>query len=474
MRTSLSIRAFLLATAIGFSAGAAIGQSGDVDTSTMTVTELYQYAEALRLGRGVDADPATALSLHMQLAEAGRIQSYERMAVILLSQGRLEEAKAALETGSASGHELASRRLGSGHIQGTFGPLSDPEVGVALLEESIQSSDNVSARYTLARAYEQGIGTGEDPEKALALYQGLAAENHGPSLRRLGDFAQIGRVSDPDFDAAAEYYRTAGENGFEYSWLLLARLNLDIGDHQGAVDAFERAIEADIESATAEFARAHFLEELGPLSNRALGAQTLESGAEAGDVEIAAMALELWERRSRRINSLDLEGVVGLLDEEMRGGDSTATRALARAYRVLQWRLPNARARHAELVANYGDQLGNRYHREFFHSAYDTAQHSQSRQRIYEVASELDGEAFEDAARAIRSTELTAFVYLLQRELAELDYFSGRASGTFTNATLQATLNFCRDQGIMDTCIHGPLTSSASTDIVAALASARS
>ncbi len=474
MRIIPRISALVFAAAISFGAAGATAQTTAVDTSTMTSNELYQYAEALRVGRGVPADADAALALHRQLAEAGRTQSFERMSIILISQNRLDEAKSALEQGTAAGNNLAAMRLAIGHLRGQFGPASDPELGFTQLEVFVEGSDNQFARYTLARAYEEGTGTDANLEEARAIYAALADEGHGASLRKLGDFSRDGTFGDTDLQEAAGYYRASAENGFDFSWLILARLNVDLADYADAISAYENAIDAGVTSAAAEYARAHFLGEFGPLSDRALGERALETAAESGDVQAAAVALQLWERRSRRIETLDLEGVIEMLDTQMRAGDTVATAALARAYRELSWRLPNARQRHAALVTDYGDQLGRRFFREFLHSSYDTAQHSQSRDRAYAYIQTLEGDEFAQAARALRSTEMTAFVYLLQKEFSTLGYYQGRASGVFNSSTLRAALRFCADQNIMDTCTHGPLTFSATSDIIDALADVRS
>jgi tetratricopeptide (TPR) repeat protein len=289
----------------------------------------------------------------------------------------------------------------------------------------------------------------------------------------LGYFAIEGTFSNPDPYAAADYYRAAAENGVKNSWLKLARLSSQLGEYQQSIDAYKAAISADVSGASAEFARAHFLGEFGPLSDREFGATTLKTAAENGDVDAAAEALELWERRSRRINSLDLDGVLAMLDTKMREGNEDATVALARAYRVLRWRIPQARERHAALVAEFGDQLGRSQMREFMYSSYNPAQHRQSREAAYEMVKSLEGEDFSEAARALRTTEQSAFVYFLQKELAELGYYSGSANSVFNTGTLRATMDFCKEQGIMDTCTHGPLTYPASMDIIDKLAEAR-
>jgi TPR repeat protein len=448
-------------------------QTADVDTSVMSQSELFEYAENVRLGRGVPFDADKALELHTKLALAGRVDSYVRISDIMIAQNSPEEALKALETGRDDGSNFARMRLALGHVQQRFGLFSDPELGVELLADFTQTSENAFARYTLARAYEEGNGTEVQIDKAREIYEELASNGHGASLRRLGDFARQGTFSDPDLIAAADYYRAAAVNGFDFSWLILARLSLNIGEYQQAINAYESAIAAEVSRASAEFAKAHFLGEFGPLSDRAFGARELEKSAENGDVYAAAEALELWERRSRRINSLDLEGVLDMLDAKMRAGDEMATVALARAYRVLSWRIPQASSRHGDLVRDFSDQLGRSRMREFMHATYNPERHAQSREVAYEMISSLNGEEFRQAARALRATEMTAFVFLLQKELGELGYYRGSASSVFNSGTLRATMNFCKDQGISDTCVHGPLTYRASINIIRKLTIAR-
>jgi TPR repeat protein len=457
-----------------FTASVLTAQAAEVDTSAMSLNEVYRYAEDLRQGRGIERDLDRALVLHQQLALDGKEISYARISFILLTQGRLAEAKTALEAGRDLGSSVARRELAIGHVKQRFGALSDPEFGVSELVEVTQSSNNTTARYELARAYEAGTGTDIQLEKAREIYEELAAEGHGRSLRSLGDLAREGAFSEPDFSAATNYYRAAAATGYNYAWITLARLHADLGEYQDAIGSYNSAIAAGVARANVEFAKRHFLGDFGTLSDRAYGSNLLQTLSEAGDVDAASEALELWERRSRRIGSLDLEGVISMLDEAMRMGNETATVALARAYRVLNWRIPQARERHAEIVQEFSDQLGRRRFREYFYASYDRNNHWQSRQTAYDLISPLEGEEFYQAVRALRTTEMTAFVYLLQQELRKLGYYSGSPTASFNHTTLNATMQFCQAQGIAEICIHGPLRWAASKDIILQLTEVRS
>lgn len=458
---------------IALSATLASAQTLEIDINGMSNRELYTYAENLRLGRDAEIDPDTALILHEKLALAGNALSYVRMATILLSQNRIEEAMQALENGREMGSDFARSQLAIGHVRNSFGDRSDPEFGVAELEDLLRSSDNSFAAFVLATAYESGTGTDVNIAKAREMFEDLAAQGHAMSLAKLGQYARTGTFADPDQLAAIEYYRAAAEGGFSWAWMVLANLTLEVGDYEQSIEAYEQAVANGIAKAGAEFARRHFLREFGQFSDRELGAQLLEARAEAGDVDAISEALILWERRSRRIETLDLEGVIAILDEKMREGDELATRALARAYRVLRWRIPKARTRHAQLVEEFGDQLGRHYMREYLFDTYDLGAHASSRRAAYDVIRQLQGQEFRDGAMALRATEPTAFVYLLQKELSELGYANLRASGTMNGVTLRAVLRFCDDNEIMSTCTHGPLTYPASFDISRVLAEVR-
>lgn len=459
---------------IALAPAAGHAQEAGADTSSMTQAELYRYTEDLRLGRGVEADPEQSLVLHQRLAQQGEGNSYVKIAEIYSSQGRLQEALNALQTGRDIGSDAARTQLAIWHVQERFGDASDPTFGVAELTDVVRFSSNSYAKFTLARAFERGTGTDLDLAKARQIYRELADDDHGPSIRRLGDFAREGTFGDPDIAAAAQYYRSAAETGYDYSWIVLARLYLDQGEYQQSIDAYQAAIAADVARAQVELAERHFLLDFGPLSDREYGASVIEDMAENGDVYAAARALSLWERRSRRIATLDLDGTLAFLNDQMEQGDPLATVALAKAYRNLGWRIPQARQKHRALVETFGDQLGSAYMREFMYDLYDQANHSQSRRDTYEAVSAQKDESFVEASTALRFTEITAFVYLLQNELNDLGYGAGSPSGQFDSASLRATLQFCTDQGIFDICKHGPLTVPASLAIIRQLAVERS
>lgn len=462
--------ALALSAGMALSASPAAAQAANATDAAA----LLQEAEDLRLGRGVPMDLEAALQLHRKLAETGRGDSYVRMADILVALGRIPEAVVALETGRDIGSDFARRRLAIGNVRGAFGELSDPVAGVAELREIVQHSEDQLAKYTLARAMEDGTGAEPDIAAAFEIYEAMADQGHGPALQRLGDFERNGTFGVTDLTAATGFYRASAEAGVSFSWVLLARAHMADGNQIGALEALNDGAAAGSPQAAVERATMHFLQEFGVLSDKAFGQSELKRLAEGGNVAAAARVLVLYERRSRRIMSLDLDGVLAMLTTQMQAGDETATAALARAYRVLRWRIPSARKLHAALVRDHGDQLGERnLVREALFDLYDPNDHPNSRVAAVEFVQQTEGEFYYNGVMGLRATEITAFVLLLQSELKALGHYTGPLSGLMTRSTVQATLQFCRDQGIYDTCIHGPLTYPAAVLLARALTDAR-
>ncbi|WP_072792415.1 tetratricopeptide repeat protein [Cognatishimia maritima] len=435
---------------------------------------LYQQAEDLRLGINGPVDLGRALELHKESADLGRDTSLVRMASIYIEMGDHEKAIQALERGIVRGHQFSKQVWAGNHISGKFGELSVPESGVLALRELIAETDKPWARYRLARAYEFGTGVDRDMEAAIAEYERLADENYAPALKRLADFALRGTAQDKDLEAAVALYQKAIDAGDNRVWLSLAQAHLATGDAEAAFAAYQSAIDNDIAGAEAEFARLHFLGEFADNSDKAFGAKWLETQAEEGDLHAAMEAIQLWERRSRRINTLDLDSVLATIKSAADNGDRRAAQAYLRALRVLRWKIPGARAKHAAAVQTYRPILsGNTLYRELFFATYDRDNHSKSTRDSVATVRGLGGDEFVSGAMGLRSNEFTAFVYLVQAELRDLGLYSGPITGRATSSTIRAMLRLCRDAGVYDTCIHGPLLYNSSYEISRAIAERR-
>lgn len=427
---------------------------------------LYQEAEDYRLGNNVEIDLERSLELHKESAAEGRDTSLVRMASIYIQLGQPEDALAALERGIERGHGFSEQVWARFHVNGVFGALSEPELGIQTLEEIVTETDADWARYALARAAELGTGRPTNIGFAISEYEKLAEANYAPALNQLAEIASRGTSGERDLQKALTLYQKAYEAGNSSSILKIARTHHELGDVEKSKEFYELAIKNELPSAEAEFARLHFLNEFADESDKSFGASWLEDQAESGDVSAAIEAIRLWERKSRRINSLDLDKVLVVLKESADLGDARAARAYLRALRVLRWKIPNARSLHANAVEKYDPLLiGSTRFREKFFASYDRNNHRTSTVEATEYIRGLNGSEFVNAAMGLRANERTAFVYLIQSELKELGYYSGSINGKATRSTLRAMLRFCRDVGAYDTCIHGPLLFSSSNAI---------
>ena len=388
------------------------------------------------------------------------------MATIYIQLGQPENALAALERGIERGHGFSQRIWARYHLNGEFGDLSKPELGIKALEDIVAETNAAWARFALARASENGTGVPVDVAHAISEYEKLADENYAPALGQLAEMARRGTGGAQDLRKAISFYKQAYESGNSASLLNIARAYLELGDVEQSKAFYEKAIENDIPNAASEYARLHYLKEFADASDKAFGAAWLEERAESGDVAAAIEAIQLWERKSRRISSLDLDSVLATLKNSADQGNGHAARAYLRALRVLRWKIPNARKLHAAGVEKYEPILvGASLYREKFFASYDRNNHSASKAEAIELLRNLSGSDFVNAAMGLRANERTAFVHLIQAELKELGYYSGSTNGRATRQTVRAMLRFCRDIGAYDTCIHGPLLYSSSSAI---------
>lgn len=439
-----------------------------------TERSFYDQAEDYRLGRAGVTDLDKALALHKLSAENGRELSLIRMASIYLLRDQHQEALDALSLAKDRGQAYGRRLWAGNHLNGKFGTLSDPAVGFSEMKAIVEETQNQTAMYLLARAYEFGMGTERDIPRAIDMYEALAEDEDHNALRRLADISLNGTYGKPDRETAIALYEKAAEAGNKIALRSLARAYLVEGDIDASIATFQKATAGEDTRAASEYAKNHFLQEFGPSSDKNFGATWIENEAEAGNVEAAITAIQLWERRSRRISSLDLDAVLDVLKNAADSGNRRAAEGLARAYRVLRWKIPNARSKHKELLETHGDIMGPRsYHRERFFAVYDPDNHRQSYRESTDYVRALNADEFAQGAMGLRSTERTAFVHLVQAELKDLGLYSGPINGRMTASTTRAMLRFCRQIDVYDVCIHGPLLYSSSAEIAKGLAETR-
>lgn len=75
----------------------------------------------------------------------------------------------------------------------------------------------------------------------------------------------------------------------------------------------------------------------------------------------------------------------------------------------------------------------------------------------------------EEQLRELAADRPNAYVYFLQRFLADRGVFSGSADGQLKGSTIQALLTYCRESGIETVCAGGPMRSEAVAAVARAI-----
>jgi len=88
-------------------------QAGDADAQ-------YLLGEAYRLGRGVKADPSTALGWYRRAAAQGHTRAQDSLGLLLFAQGQRAEAMPLLSQSADRGEPRALYLVGTAHFNGDF------------------------------------------------------------------------------------------------------------------------------------------------------------------------------------------------------------------------------------------------------------------------------------------------------------------------------------------------------------------
>lgn len=89
--------------------------AGDADA-------LFNLAQAYRLGRGVEIDPARAMSLYEQAAQRGHLKAADNFGLMLFQQGEQERAMPMIRAAAERGDPRAQYVLGLSHFNAEHAP----------------------------------------------------------------------------------------------------------------------------------------------------------------------------------------------------------------------------------------------------------------------------------------------------------------------------------------------------------------
>ena len=315
-----------LEIALGHAAGN-FGAASDPQSGIPVLAELakagddkakYALAEAYRKGLGAAPDPAQSIALFEELAETGNANAFQRLGDFyatgngvptdmqkaigyygsavaagssyanislgraLAKSGDGPAALAAFTQALEAGQSSARLEIAQGHAAGSFGTVSDPQLGVPALEALANAGDD-KAKYKLAEAYRNGTGTAKDPQASITLFQELAETGNANAYQRLGDFYASGNGVPEDLQKAIDYYRSAIDAGSVYANISLGRALVKTGQGEAALDAYTQAVEGGRSSAALDIAVGHSAGSFGKRSDPALGVPVLEQLAQSGN-----------------------------------------------------------------------------------------------------------------------------------------------------------------------------------------------
>jgi len=171
---------------------------------------LLQLAEQLRFDEGGLQDGKRAVKILTPLAEAGNLDAYIKLGMILeYGQGVEKNEKLALEwfeRAARKGSHVASMRMARFYL---YGVEKDYVKAAGLLEEAVKG-DIPYANYLLAGLYRRGNGVAIDTAKARQHYERAAAGGIWEAQTEIGNLFYFGTEGR---ERAVEWYRKAAENG---------------------------------------------------------------------------------------------------------------------------------------------------------------------------------------------------------------------------------------------------------------------
>lgn len=187
------------------------------------------YTHALRLaadsymsGDGVRPDIEKALSFYDKGADAGNLESLQRLAEIFDSENRADHIPDAIGSDDAKAYSYYKRAasLGDGEalarqlemLAEGRGVSKDPEQAFQMAQQASDDRSTGGAAQ-LARMYHHGLGTDQDYDKAHTYYMRANNEGDGAGAYGLGQLFEEGLGREKDVRNAYSWYLRAAKNG---------------------------------------------------------------------------------------------------------------------------------------------------------------------------------------------------------------------------------------------------------------------
>ena|GEM_PF-1579004 len=191
---------------------------------SLAVVELGEMYED---GIGVAPDPDKARALY-QRAVTGRAQpeTHYRLATLLekrnASSANLYKAFHHYQVAARGGNVPAMLAMGRMYENGLAVPVD--YLQAAVWYERAANHGNAQALFNGGRLFEKGLGAKQNTQEAFNWFSEGAALKHGASIRRIGRYADEGRLQPADHGSAAlEYCKATFAEAKQWGPLLLKK-----------------------------------------------------------------------------------------------------------------------------------------------------------------------------------------------------------------------------------------------------------
>jgi TPR repeat protein len=375
---------------------------------------------------------------------------------------------------------------------------SAPASGAAEGAQSIPVAQQAKQLVMDGEKYLKGDGVPRDLAKSTALFREAAALGDAKAMARLGEAMVFGRGIRSDREAGLALIREAAAQDSPAGLLALADLQLrgfeGPAARRDAVELLERAAARGAHVALVKLAAIYQAGIVVP-RNAAKAAELYRAAIALGRNDaLVGLGRGLAEGTLRQQGSPE-EGV-RLLTLAMEKGNENAVLALSDCYlkglgvgrdpeKAVQlltsaWEAGNTRAG-LRLLSLYRDGRSNQFKKDRSRADYyaervipqlkDTdaeaerllmaaagARQARDLTRIAAQFRALPEEYRPTALKRLKNTNATAYVYLVQQRLRELDLYGGAPTGLLSRPTVAAIYKYCVGREEAAVCRKGPMT----------------
>ncbi|MEL6168266.1 MAG: tetratricopeptide repeat protein [Pseudomonadota bacterium] len=499
-------------SALALAAIVGVGVPADAQSTLSQDPEIladhYRLAEALRQNDSVPADVVRGMQLHVELVNAGHVPSFRRLGVgyvtgigierdmdkglellraaiaggdpaarIWLGRGLIlqgtdpEDARRHLSEAVALGLPRADFYYARAQIRGSFGALSDPAEGVAILT-SLAATGDQSAMFELATAYRQGDPAILDQEKARGVYQALVDAGDPRSGEELGEMYRDGQGGAADPDHAMKLFSWAAANGRDGAAVKLVTLLQAAGQFAEARSVMVERSETGAPGAKLDLALADVASAFGPASEPEAGKEVLSEIAANPTRDSALQIAQYLEDRSLppEIGVAEIAETLRLASLDGDGGAAEAVITLSRQRPEL---FEDALTMRSALLAQYAGDLGAGYFEETVRLIGERSPGASGGGEAIEVLAAANGDEFSASLLAAYAANRNLYVYLLQDEMRKKGLYGGPLNGVANSTTISSIMDLCEVGDITGTCAVGPLGPDAASALAGVLAGER-